>query len=210
MFSNGITTSAPSASITRWRASSASLRRAARVASASASCCGNSSSLLVPSVKWMMRRRASAMSASPSVSCLLHWFQLAAAHGDALAHMEPMRLAGAHRAALTGVHRHRHLVARLAEARLHLRRSGGAEGPAFGAPAVEAELRDGADHRFGVEPRGGSHRGRRPGPHPALVHFPDGTHFPAHEAGLRPRAKRNEAEQGGGQAHRYSEMVWMK
>ena len=36
------------------------------------------------------------------------------------------------------------------------------------------------------------------------------THFAADEAGLRPGAERDEAEQGGGNAHRYSAMVWMK
>src|SRR5512144_1227892 len=111
MFSKGITTRAPSASITRWRASSASLTLAAAATSASAICCGNSSSFFEPSMKWMMRPRFSLMSALLSG---LSRLDLARAQRDALADVEAVAVAAPHGTALAAVHQHGQLVVGLA------------------------------------------------------------------------------------------------
>jgi hypothetical protein len=42
------------------------------------------------------------------------------------------------------------------------------------------------------------------------MNLADRADFAAYEAGLRPSAERDESEHRGGQAHRYSEIVWMK
>src|SRR5688572_4570450 len=139
MFSNGMTTNAPSASITRWRASSASFSRTASDASSSV-CWGNSSSFFEPSTKWMMRRRCSAMRFLPG----LHRFELARAQRYALPDAEAMHIAAPERAAFADVHRHGDLVRGFAQARLHLGRAGGAEAPALGLAAAETELRHSA------------------------------------------------------------------
>src|SRR5688572_10948115 len=205
MFSKGMTISAPSASITRWRASSASLMRAAMAPSLSEICCGNSTTFLEPSTKWMMSRRCSAMPGLPD----LHRLEIAAAQRDALADAEAMGVLAAQRAGLADVHRHGHFVGGRAQALLHLRRAARAETPALGATAVVAKLRHRPHHPVGVEPGRAARRGARRRVGVALVHLADRAHLSAHEAGLRQRRERHESEQGDGRAHRYSEIVWM-
>src|SRR5262245_1174513 len=145
--SSGIRISAPSASIARWRASSASFSLAAALASLSATCCGNSSSFFEPSMKWMMMPRFSLM------PCFLpsHRLQVAGAQRYPLADVEAVAVAPLQRAMLAVVHAHRHLVVCLTQPLAHLRRAGRAEVPRLRPSLVELEARHGADHRAGIE-----------------------------------------------------------